>query len=163
MVWTGICHDGLTQPKIVQGTLNVVKYGDDILGHIVLSCLQQRNFGHVFQHDNARCHVVRVLVGCCSTRAQVHHAAPVVFPVGGEHVYRVHPINVQLMTDPVIMLAKKNLDVILVQKILTNTNPVTSCIVMLNINLNYTMFVDFISLCNKNIEHQTLVSFLLFD
>jgi hypothetical protein len=57
-----------------------------------------------------------------------------VFPVdfeGGEHVYRVHPINVQLMTDPVIMPAKKNLDVILVQKILTNTNHVTSCIVML--------------------------------
>ena len=29
-----------------------------------------------------------------------------VFPVnfnGGEHVYRVHPINVQLVTDPVIM------------------------------------------------------------
>ena len=60
MVWAGICHDGRSQLKIVQGTLNVVKYGDDILGHIVLSCLQQRNFGHVFQHDNARCHVVRV-------------------------------------------------------------------------------------------------------
>ena len=32
------------------------------------------------------------------TRAQVRHAATVVFPVdfdGGEHVYRVHPINVQ--------------------------------------------------------------------
>jgi hypothetical protein len=39
----------------------------------------------------------------------VHHAAPVVFPVdfdGGEHVYRIHPINVQLVTDPIIMLAK---------------------------------------------------------
>ena len=47
---------------------------------------------------------------CCTTDAQVHHAAPVVFPVdfdGGEHVYRVHPINVQLVTDPVIMLAKE--------------------------------------------------------
>jgi hypothetical protein len=35
-----------------------------------------------------------------STRAQVRHAATVVFPVdfdGGEHVYRVHPINVQMM------------------------------------------------------------------
>jgi hypothetical protein len=44
-------------------------------------------------------------VGCCSTRAQVRHAAPVVFPLdfdGGEHVYRVHPINVQLVTDQVI-------------------------------------------------------------
>ena len=50
------------------------------------------------------------------------------FPVdfyGGELVYRIHPINVQLVTDPVIM------DVILVQKVLTNTSHVTSCIVML--------------------------------
>jgi hypothetical protein len=49
-------------------------------------------------------------MGCCSTRAQVRHAAPLVFPVdfdGGEHVYRVHPINVQLVTDPVIMPAKE--------------------------------------------------------
>ena len=47
---------------------------------------------------------------CCSTRAQVCHAAPVVFSVdfdGGEHVYRVHPINVQLVTDPVIMPTKE--------------------------------------------------------
>ena len=26
---------------------------------------------------------------------------------GGEHVYRVHPINIQLVTDPVIMPAKE--------------------------------------------------------
>ena len=26
---------------------------------------------------------------------------------GGEHVYRFHPINVQLMTDPVIISAKE--------------------------------------------------------
>ena len=47
---------------------------------------------------------------CCSIRAQVRHAALVVFPVdfeGGEHVYRVHLINVQLVTDPVIMPAKE--------------------------------------------------------
>ena len=40
---------------------------------------------------------------CCSTRAQVLHAAPVVFPVDsdcGEHVYRVHPIIVQLVIIP---------------------------------------------------------------
>ena len=45
---------------------------------------------------------------CCSTRAQVRHAAPVMFPLNfddGEHVYRVQPINVQLVTDPVIMPA----------------------------------------------------------
>ena len=49
-------------------------------------------------------------MGCCSTRAQVCHAAPIVFPVffdGGEHVYRAYPINVQLVIYPVIMLAKE--------------------------------------------------------
>jgi hypothetical protein len=48
-------------------------------------------------------------VGYCSTRAQVPHAAPVVFPVvlTVEHVYRVHPINVQLVTDSVIMPANE--------------------------------------------------------
>ena len=49
-------------------------------------------------------------MGCCSTCAQVRHAAPVVVPVdfdGGEHVYRVHPINVQLVTDLVIMPVKE--------------------------------------------------------
>ena len=49
-------------------------------------------------------------MGCCSTRAQVHHVVPVVLRVdfeGGQHVYRVHPINIQLMTDPVIMPTKE--------------------------------------------------------
>ena len=58
LVWAGICHDGRTQLKIVQGTLNAVKYRADILDPIVLFVL--RNFDHVFQHDNARCHVARV-------------------------------------------------------------------------------------------------------
>jgi tetrahydromethanopterin S-methyltransferase subunit F len=31
MAWVGICNDGRTQIKIVQGTLNTVKYRDDIL------------------------------------------------------------------------------------------------------------------------------------
>jgi len=48
MIWDGICHDGHTQLKIVQGTLNAVKYRDDILDHIVLPFLQHRNFDHVF-------------------------------------------------------------------------------------------------------------------
>jgi hypothetical protein len=60
MVWTGICHDGRTQLNIVHGTLNAVEYKDDILDPIVLPFLQQRNFDHVFQHDNARCHMARV-------------------------------------------------------------------------------------------------------
>ena len=41
----------------VQGTLNAVKYKDDSLDHIVIPFLQQRNFDHVFQHDNLRYHV----------------------------------------------------------------------------------------------------------
>ena len=39
------------------------------------------------------------LLRCCSARAQVRRAVSVVFPVdfdGGEHVYIVHPINVNL-------------------------------------------------------------------
>jgi hypothetical protein len=57
MVWAGTCHDGRTQLKIVQGTLNAVKYRDNILDPIVLHFLQQRNLDHVFQPNNARCHV----------------------------------------------------------------------------------------------------------
>ena len=60
MVWAGIRHDGHTQLKIVQVTLNAVKYRDDILDPIVPSFLQQWNFDHVFQRDNARCQVARV-------------------------------------------------------------------------------------------------------
>jgi hypothetical protein len=60
MAWAGICHDGRTQLKIVQGTFNVAKYRDNILDNIVLPFLQQRNFDHVFQHDNARFYLARV-------------------------------------------------------------------------------------------------------
>ena len=51
MVWAGICHDGRTQLKIVQGKLNAVKYRKDILDPIVLLFLQEQNFDHVFQHE----------------------------------------------------------------------------------------------------------------
>jgi hypothetical protein len=82
----------------------------------------------------------------------VRHATPVMFPVDfddGEHVCRVHPINVQLVTDPVIMPTKEEHGVILVKKV-AHMNP------------NYTFFVDFhFILYVKNIEHQTLVLFLL--
>ena len=60
MMWDGICHDGRTQLNFFQGTLNAVKYRDDILDPIVLPFLQQRNSDDVFRHDNARCHVARV-------------------------------------------------------------------------------------------------------
>ena len=63
MVWAGICHDGRTQLKIVRGKLNAVKYRDNIIDPIVLPFLQRRNFDHVFQHNNARCHGARVCQG----------------------------------------------------------------------------------------------------
>jgi hypothetical protein len=39
MVWAGIYHDGRTQLNIVQGTLNAVKYRDDILDALVQNVL----------------------------------------------------------------------------------------------------------------------------
>ena len=60
MVWPGISRDGHTQLKIVDGTLNALRYRDDILDPIVLPFLTQRNFDHVFQHDNPGCHCTRV-------------------------------------------------------------------------------------------------------
>ena len=59
---------------------------------------------------------------CWSTR----HAAPVVFPVdfdGGEHVYRVHPINIQLVTGLVIMPAKEELGWVSVSENLDKHEP----------------------------------------
>ena len=47
MVWAGICHDDRTQIKIVQETLTVVKYRDDILDHIVLPFLQPSNLSTI--------------------------------------------------------------------------------------------------------------------
>ena len=60
VLWFGLKFDGRTQLKIMQGTLNTIKYRDDILDPIVLPFLQQRKCDHVFQHDNAGCHVTRV-------------------------------------------------------------------------------------------------------
>jgi hypothetical protein len=60
MVWTGICRDAPTQLTIVQGTLNAIKYRDDIIDPIVLPFLTQRNFYHVIQHENPGCHFIRV-------------------------------------------------------------------------------------------------------
>ena len=60
MMWAGICHDGRTHLKMFQGTLNTVKYRDEILDPIVLPFLQQRNSDDVFRHDNAIFHVARV-------------------------------------------------------------------------------------------------------
>ena len=60
LIWAGSCQDDHTQLKIVQGTLNAIKYRDDNLDPIVLPFLYQRNFDNVCQRDHARCHVARV-------------------------------------------------------------------------------------------------------
>jgi hypothetical protein len=41
VVWDGMCHDVRIQLKIVQGTLDAVKYRYDILDLIVLPFLEQ--------------------------------------------------------------------------------------------------------------------------
>ena len=92
MVWAGICHDFCTQLKIVQGTLNIVKYRDDILDPIVLPFLQRRNFDHVFQHDNARCHVTRV---CPDFRNQNHiHVLPGIWICHQLNIYGMNSVDV---------------------------------------------------------------------
>ena len=87
MLWSGICHDGRTQLKIVQGTLNAVKFRDDTLDPIVLPFLQQRHFVCVFQHDNARCHVARV----CQDFLNQNHIRVLL----GRHYHRIcHQLNI---------------------------------------------------------------------
>ena len=77
MVWDGICHDGRTQLTICQGTLNGIKYRDEILDPIFLPLLQQRNLDHVFQDDNASCHVTRV----CQDFLNQNHIRVLPWPV----------------------------------------------------------------------------------
>jgi hypothetical protein len=57
MARAGNCQEGRTPVTFFQGPLNTVTYRDDILDPIILRFLQQRNFGHVFQHHNAKCHL----------------------------------------------------------------------------------------------------------
>ena len=60
MVWHGISHVGKTNLKIVVGNLNGIRYRDEILAPIVLPFIRTHHFDHVFQQDNARCHISRV-------------------------------------------------------------------------------------------------------
>ena len=57
MVWGGISHVGKTNLKIVVGNLNGIRYRDEILAPIVLPFIRTHHFNHVFQQDNARCHI----------------------------------------------------------------------------------------------------------
>jgi hypothetical protein len=44
----------------VVGNLNGIRYRDKILVPIVLPFIRTHHFNHVFQQDNARCHISRV-------------------------------------------------------------------------------------------------------
>jgi transposase len=60
MVRGGISHVGKTNLKIVVGNLNGIRYRSEILAPIVLPFIRTHHFNHVFQQDNARCHISRV-------------------------------------------------------------------------------------------------------
>ena len=56
MVLGGISHVGKTNLK----NLNGIRYRDETLAPIVLPFIRTHHFNHVFQQDNARCHISRV-------------------------------------------------------------------------------------------------------
>jgi hypothetical protein len=56
----GISHVERTDLKVIDGNLNRARYRDEIIAPIVLPFLRRHRFSHVFQQDNARCHVSRV-------------------------------------------------------------------------------------------------------
>ena len=60
MIQGGISHVERTDLKVIDGNLNAACYRDVILVPIVLPFLRRHRFRHVFQQDNARCHVARV-------------------------------------------------------------------------------------------------------
>ena len=57
MVWGAFSYDHVLQLKVIDGTMNAVKYRDEILEPIVRPFLQSPNGqGMSFQDDNARPH-----------------------------------------------------------------------------------------------------------
>ena len=60
MIWGGmlVCHSGKTELVIVNGRLNVRRYGDEIIIPVVIPVLQRRR-ADILQQNNARCHVAR--------------------------------------------------------------------------------------------------------
>ena len=60
MIWGRISQVERTDLKVIDGNLNAARYRDEIIAPIVLPFLRRHRFSHVFQHDNARCHVARV-------------------------------------------------------------------------------------------------------
>ncbi|VDI25272.1 Hypothetical predicted protein [Mytilus galloprovincialis] len=60
MVWGGITYQERTELKIIVGNLNATRYRDEILAPVVLPFLRRYRFNHVFQQENARCHVAHI-------------------------------------------------------------------------------------------------------
>ena len=58
MVWGGISHGVKTPLVVIQGNLTAIRYRDQVLMPRVLPLVNAHNL--MFQHDNARPHVVRV-------------------------------------------------------------------------------------------------------
>ena len=58
MVWAAICFNGRTDLVHIQGTLNGVRYRDEILAPHVIPFVNANNV--IFQQDNARPHTARV-------------------------------------------------------------------------------------------------------
>jgi transposase len=60
MICGGINHVERTDLKVIDGNLNAARYRDEIRAPIVLPFLRRHRFSHVFQQNNARCHITGV-------------------------------------------------------------------------------------------------------
>ncbi|VDI27336.1 Hypothetical predicted protein, partial [Mytilus galloprovincialis] len=60
LVWGGITYQERTELKIIVSNLNATRYRDEILAPVVLPFLRRHRFNHVFQQENARCHVAHI-------------------------------------------------------------------------------------------------------
>jgi hypothetical protein len=132
--------------------LNAVKYRVDILDPIVLPFLQQWNSDHVFQHDNARCQVARKHYRRCVThnipQAFIHRligsmrrkCEAVVAARGGHTRYWTPQTSILHDNFYLSMICSDN-DI---------EQFCWYCLICYaHLNLNYTIFVNFFSLCKK--------------
>ncbi len=58
MVWAGVCFGQRTQVHFIDSILNAQRYRDEILRPIIVPFFHNHHL--MFQHDNARPHVVRI-------------------------------------------------------------------------------------------------------
>ena len=77
MVWGGITYQERTKLKIIVGNLNATRYRDEMLVPVVLPFLRRHRFNHVFQQDNAHCHVAHISM----TFLENNHIRVLLWPV----------------------------------------------------------------------------------